>query len=196
MTFELAATTADCACWSDACIRSIVNVASTPAFVNSAESWSTSSTYHCAWLYAKIAREMSCVPPAAARYRAAEKTASSAFHGSATPSPFASVPQRNHVSGMNCIHPIAPAELGPMLRPKFDSTLLIAASTCQGMPYAAPARCHTETSSGYGSCCGIAGAVVQSSGSAPVRLAVSGDGSDVVVVVGVSEGGTTTQVFP
>jgi len=35
---------------------------------------------------------------------------------------------------MNCIQPIAPAELGPMLRPKFDSTLLIAASTDQGMP--------------------------------------------------------------
>ena len=34
---------------------------------------------------------------------------------------------------MNCIHPIAPAELGPMLRPKFDSTLLMAASTCHGM---------------------------------------------------------------
>jgi len=28
----------------------------------------------------------------------------------------------------------APAELGPMLRPKFDSTLLIAASTCHGTP--------------------------------------------------------------
>ena len=35
---------------------------------------------------------------------------------------------------MNCIHPTAPAELGPMLPPKFDSTLLIAASTCHGIP--------------------------------------------------------------
>ena len=35
---------------------------------------------------------------------------------------------------MNCIQPIAPAELGPMFRPKFDSTLLIAASTCHGTP--------------------------------------------------------------
>ncbi len=35
---------------------------------------------------------------------------------------------------MNCIQPIAPAELGPMLRPKFDSILLIAASTFQGTP--------------------------------------------------------------
>ncbi len=35
---------------------------------------------------------------------------------------------------MNCIHPIAPAELGPMFRPKFDSTLLIAASTGHGIP--------------------------------------------------------------
>ena len=49
------------------------------------------------------------------------------------PSPFASTPQRSQVEGMNCIHPIAPAELGPMLRPKFDSTLLMAASTCHGM---------------------------------------------------------------
>ena len=35
---------------------------------------------------------------------------------------------------MNCIQPTAPAELGPMLRPKLDSILLIAASTCQGTP--------------------------------------------------------------
>ena len=42
---------------------------------------------------------------------------------------------------MNCIQPIAPAELGPMLRPKFDSTLLIAASTCHGIWYSAPACC-------------------------------------------------------
>ena len=35
---------------------------------------------------------------------------------------------------MNCIQPIAPAELGPMFRPKFDSILLIAASTCHGTP--------------------------------------------------------------
>ena len=35
---------------------------------------------------------------------------------------------------MNCIQPIAPAELGPMFRPKFDSILLIAASTFQGTP--------------------------------------------------------------
>ncbi len=35
---------------------------------------------------------------------------------------------------MNCIQPIAPAELGPMFRPKFDSILLIDASTDQGIP--------------------------------------------------------------
>jgi hypothetical protein len=35
-----------------------------------------------------------------------------------------------------------------MLRPKFDSILLIAASTCHGTPYAAPARCQSESSSG------------------------------------------------
>ena len=50
------------------------------------------------------------------------------------PSPLASTPQRTQVEGMNCIQPIAPAELGPMLRPKFDSILLIAASTCHGIP--------------------------------------------------------------
>src|SRR5215210_21691 len=49
---------------------------------------------------------------------------------------------------MNCIHPTAPAELGPMLRPKFDSILLIEASTCQGMPYVAPARCQRAFNSG------------------------------------------------
>src|SRR5438445_10303691 len=61
--------------------------------------------------------------------------------GSATPSPFASSPHRAHVEGMNCIQPIAPAELGPRLRPKSVSTLLIAASTSQGMPLALPAAC-------------------------------------------------------
>src|SRR3954471_2628047 len=100
---------------------------------------------------------MSVVPPAAARYRAAEKIASSGFHGSATPSPFASTPHRSQVDGMNCIQPTAPAELGPMLRPKFDSTLLIAPSTCHGIPYAAPARCQRLTSCGYES--SAAGAV-------------------------------------
>src|SRR5512132_1522135 len=49
---------------------------------------------------------------------------------------------------MNCIQPIAPAELGPMLRPKFDSILLIAASTGQGMPYIAPAPIHSVLRAG------------------------------------------------
>src|SRR5207248_11689241 len=61
---------------------------------------------------------------------------------------------------MNCIQPTAPAELGPMLRPKFDSTLLIAASTCHGTPYAAPARCQSASSCGYESCSGCAGGTV------------------------------------
>src|SRR5437870_13546920 len=87
--------------------------------------------------------------------------ASEARHGSATPSPSASSPQRSQVDGMNCIQPIAPAELGPMFRPKFDSTLLIAASTCQGTPYAAPARCQSASSCGYESCSGCAGGSVQ-----------------------------------
>src|SRR5215470_6561667 len=42
---------------------------------------------------------------------------------------------------MNCIQPTAPAELGPRLAPKLVSTLLIAASTGQGIPYVAPAAC-------------------------------------------------------
>jgi hypothetical protein len=50
------------------------------------------------------------------------------------PSPSPSIPHRSHVSGMNCIQPTAPAELGPMLRPKFDSILLIEARTCHGIP--------------------------------------------------------------
>src|SRR3954464_14187736 len=83
--------------------------------------------------------------------------ASDGFHGSATPSPSASTPQRYQVSGMNCIQPIAPAELGPMLRPKFDSILLIAPSTCQGTSYAAPARCQSARSALCESCCGAAG---------------------------------------
>src|SRR4051794_15561662 len=73
------------------------------------------------------------------------------------PSPSASRPQRSQVSGMNCIQPIAPAELGPMFRPKFDSILLIAPSTCHGTAYAAPARCHSASSSLSESCCGAAG---------------------------------------
>ncbi len=48
---------------------------------------------------------------------------------------------------MNCIQPTAPAELGPMFRPKLDSILLIAASTCHGIPYAAPARSQSDSSS-------------------------------------------------
>src|SRR3954451_19232105 len=91
---------------------------------------------------------------------------SAARHGSATPSPSASTPHRYQVSGMNCIQPIAPAELGPMLRPKFDSILLIAPSTCHGMPYAAPARCHSASSSASESCCGAAGGDMSEPGTA------------------------------
>src|SRR5436305_14581591 len=58
---------------------------------------------------------------------------------------------------MNCIQPIAPAELGPMLRPKSDSTLLIAASTCQGIPYCAPAPCQSPRSCPWSSTSGWAG---------------------------------------
>src|SRR5438093_8471573 len=118
---------------------------------------------------------MSVCPPEAARYRAAAVIASSAFHGSATPSPFASTPQRSHVSGMNCIQPIAPALLGPMLRPKLDSTLLIAASTCHWMPYDDAARCHSPSSSGYESCAGAVGGARRSAGIAiePIAFGVN-----------------------
>ena len=60
---------------------------------------------------------------------------------------------------MNCIHPTAPAELGPMLRPKFDSTLLIAARICQGIPYEDPAACQRAWSCWKSSVRGRAGGV-------------------------------------
>src|SRR4051794_19419365 len=69
---------------------------------------------------------------------------------------------------MNCIQPIAPAELGPMLRPKFDSILLIAPSTCQGTSYAAPARCQSARSALCESCCGAAGGDMIELGTATV----------------------------
>src|SRR3954469_19225016 len=105
--------------------------------------------------------------------------ASCGFQGSAIPSPFASVPQRSQVEGMNCIQPIAPAELGPMFRPKFDSTLLIAASTCHLIPYEAPARCQIPSSCVYESCIGAAGGVRNDAGSAiePDAFGVSKLGS-------------------
>src|SRR3569833_1336065 len=84
------------------------------------------------------------------------------------PSPSASTPQRYQVSGMNCIQPMAPAELGPMLRPKLDSTLLIAPSTCHGIEYAAPARCQSASSCACGNCCGAAGGAMIESGNATV----------------------------
>src|SRR5436190_9849661 len=65
---------------------------------------------------------------------------------------------------MNCIQPIAPAELGPMFWPKFDSTLLIAASTCHGTPYAVPACCQIGRSSSAESRCGWVGGVVNETG--------------------------------
>src|SRR5438876_7235095 len=80
------------------------------------------------------------------------------------PSPSASTPHRNQVEGMNCIQPTAPAELGPMFWPKFDSILLIAASTCHGIPYAVPARCHRSLSAESDSCSGVAGGVVNDTG--------------------------------
>src|SRR5262249_3999123 len=66
--------------------------------------------------------------------------------------------------GMNCIQPIAPAELGPMFSPKFDSTLLIAASTFHGIPYAAPARCQSSCRAFRSSRCVSAGGDVNETG--------------------------------
>src|SRR6266496_4485128 len=90
--------------------------------------------------------------------------ASVAFHGSAIPSPSASTPQRNQVEGMNCIQPTAPAELGPMFWPKFDSILLIEASTCHGIPYAAPACCQSTCRVESGNRWGVAGGDVKETG--------------------------------
>src|SRR3954466_7670595 len=103
---------------------------------------------------------MSLAPPEAGGDAAAAAIASAALRGSASPLPSASVPQRSQVEGMNCIQPIAPAELGPMLRPKFDSILLIAARTFHGTPYAAPAFCQTSRSCAYEYWTGSAGGVV------------------------------------
>src|SRR5215213_858621 len=80
------------------------------------------------------------------------------------PSPSASTPQRSHVDGMNCIHPTAPAELGPMLPPKFDSILLIAARTFHGIPYALPAPCQSRCSADRSRRCVSAGGVVNETG--------------------------------
>src|SRR5436309_1504714 len=80
------------------------------------------------------------------------------------PFPSASTPQRNHVSGMNCIQPTAPAELGPMFCPKLDSILLIEARTCQGIPYAAPACCQMPCRVESGNRCGFAGGEVKETG--------------------------------
>src|SRR5215210_668554 len=128
--------------------------------------------------------------------------ASSAFHGSATPSAFASVPQRSQVEGMNCIHPIAPAELGPMFRPKFDSTLLIAARTCHGIPYWVPARRQIALSA-FKDTAGDSRRVRYEGGSRsdPVAFGVSALGSAVVdapttVNEAISDDGTTRNTGP
>ncbi len=55
--------------------------------------------------------------PAAFKYRAAAKIASTGLYGSFLPSLFASTPYIRHDDGMNCIHPSAPAEDTFRLRP-------------------------------------------------------------------------------
>src|SRR6266545_2103571 len=78
---------------------------------------------------------------------------------------------------MNCIQPTAPAELGPMLRPKFDSILLIAARTGHGIPYASPADCQMPSSSESERCSGSSGGSASCSGkpTAPASFGVSAD---------------------
>src|SRR5215203_5799187 len=111
--------------------------------------------------------------------------ASGAVQGSATPLPSASVPQRVHVDGMNCIQPIAPAELGPILRPKSDSILLIAASTGHGMPYIAPAPIQSVLSVDIGTC---------ESPVAPVPSSTTGGAAAAGVSAWPGVEGTTTNV--
>src|SRR5919204_6699486 len=120
--------------------------------------------------------------------------ASWAFHGSATPSPLASTPQRSHVLGMNCIQPTAPAELGPMFRPKFDSILLIDASTSQGTPYAEPAPCQSALSCWKSSDCGTAGGAEIGAGTliSPGRLGTDALGR--FVAVGSTRNGSALAV--
>src|SRR3954447_14314171 len=124
--------------------------------------------------------------------------ASPAAHGSAMPLPSASVPHRNQVDGMNCIQPIAPAELGPMFWPKLDSILLIAASTCHGIPYAAPARSQIGRSCSAESSSGCAGGVVKDTGTetAPGSFGVEALGSETCGVAVVSSGGAFPIVNP
>src|ERR671915_385555 len=90
--------------------------------------------------------------------------ASVGFQGSAMPSPSASSPHRSQVDGMNCIQPTAPAELGPMFCPKFDSILLMEARTCHGMPYARPAWCQRRCRLDSGRRCWVAGGLVNEKG--------------------------------
>src|SRR5918998_2559447 len=65
--------------------------------------------------------------------------ASTPLYGSALPSPLASIPHIRHVAGMNWVQPIAPADDGPMLQPKADSTSVIEAMILQSMPNERPA---------------------------------------------------------
>src|SRR3954462_8578386 len=44
------------------------------------------------------------------------------------------MPQAFQVAGMNCVQPIAPADDGPMLQPRPDSTWVIPARICQRRP--------------------------------------------------------------
>ncbi len=95
---------------------------------------------------------------------------------------------------MNCIQPTAPAELGPMLRPKFDSILLMAASTCHGIPYVAPARCQSAVSCACVSVRGVSVDTVQPGGrvNEPSAFGTSALGSAGRTV----DSGTTAKTGP
>src|SRR5438067_9661345 len=105
------------------------------------------------------------------------------------PSPFASTPQRIQVEGMNCIHPSAPAELGPMFCPKLDSILLIAASTCQGTPYAVAARRHSGCKDATVKRSACTGRAVKLTGTEiePGELGFDADGSCATSVAGCAD---------
>jgi hypothetical protein len=100
------------------------------------------------WLYDRIADRSPSgwarsLPPAH-RYPAAESAASSMSWGSATPSPSASRPCRDHVEGMNC--------MGPTARSQVRSRSHRPASVSRMLAYGPPSRTGPYTA-GTARCC-------------------------------------------
>src|SRR3954454_9571887 len=56
------------------------------------------------------------------------------------------MPHAFHVAGMNWVQPIAPADDGPMLQPRPDSTCVMPARVCQRRPNERAAAFHVRTS--------------------------------------------------